>query len=61
MAESAKMLAAVYRSLLPLVLKFGITTEERSAALLTELSNAGPQEGYFLWPLLLSVWKRKPV
>jgi len=60
LAKSIPMLAAVYQSVLPLALKFGITTEERSAAFLAELSNSGSQDGYFLWPLLLSAWKRKP-
>jgi ubiquinone/menaquinone biosynthesis C-methylase UbiE len=59
-AKSAQMLAAVYRSVLPLALKFGITTEERSTALLSELGSNQPQSGYFLWPLLLSAWKTKP-
>jgi SAM-dependent methyltransferase len=61
LAKSAHMVVAVYRSVLPLALKFGITTEERSAALLAELTSGGPEGGYFLWPLLLSAWKRKPV
>jgi ubiquinone/menaquinone biosynthesis C-methylase UbiE len=61
LAQSTPMLAAVYRSVLPLALKFGITTEEQSTAFLADLSSGGPEDGYFLWPLLLSAWKRKPV
>jgi ubiquinone/menaquinone biosynthesis C-methylase UbiE len=47
--KSVSMLAAVYRSVLPLALKLGITTEEESAAVLTELASGGPQDGYFLY------------
>lgn len=61
MAKSVQMLAAVYRSVLPLALKFGITTEKRSAMLLAELGSGASHDGYFLWPLLLSAWKRKLV
>lgn len=61
LANSIPMLAAVYRSVLPLALKFGVTTEEQSAAFFAELDKSESQDGYFLWPLLLSAWKRKPV
>jgi len=53
--------AAVYRSLLPLALKFGITTEECSQHFFQMASEAQDDENsYVLWPLIISVWKRKP-
>jgi len=61
MRQSAAMGAAVYRSLLPLALKFGITTEERSQYFFQMASEAQDDENsYVLWPLIISVWKRKP-
>jgi len=52
---------AVYRSVLPLALQLGITTEEKSQALF-EAMNSIPQEQYHsvLTPLLIGAWKRKP-
>jgi len=59
--QSAAMGAAVYRSLLPLALKFGITTEERSRRFFGLASGAQDQENsYVLWPLIISAWRRKP-
>ena len=61
MRQSAAMGAAVYRSLLPLALKFGITTEECSQHFFQMASEAQDDENsYVLWPLIISVWKRKP-
>ncbi len=53
---------AVYRSVLPLALQWGITTEEKSQALF-EAMNGIPQEQYYsvLTPLLIGAWKHKPV
>ncbi|MBV9679449.1 MAG: class I SAM-dependent methyltransferase [Acidobacteriaceae bacterium] len=58
MRVSASMLSAVYRSVLPLALEFGVTTEERSAQF---FENIGKTEdgSYLLWPLLFSIWKQK--
>jgi SAM-dependent methyltransferase len=61
MRQSAAMGAAVYRSLLPLALKLGITTEERSRQIFELASQAqNDDDSYVLWPLIISVWKRKP-
>ncbi len=54
------MLAGVYRSVLPLALKYCLTTVEGSERFLYELENPPAQEGYLLWPLLISAWKKKP-
>jgi SAM-dependent methyltransferase len=60
MSESSPMGAAVYRSLLPLALKFGVTTEERSQGFLEEIGKRQDDASYLLWPLVISVWKRMP-
>ena len=62
MRQSAAVGVAVYRSLLPLeALKFGITTEERSQRFLQMASEVqNDDSSYVLWPLIISVWKRKP-
>jgi ubiquinone/menaquinone biosynthesis C-methylase UbiE len=57
---SAPMLAAVYRSVLPLALKHGVTTEERSVSFFEEIRKAAECQHYLLWPLLMSAWKQKP-
>jgi hypothetical protein len=59
-SASGQMLAGVYRSVLPLAFKYGLTTVERSERFLYERENPSV-EGYFLWPLLISAWKRKPI
>ena len=57
--EAAKMMRAVYCSILPAALKLGITTETRSASLLRQFDEAQSDGSYLLWPLLISAWKRK--
>ena len=56
----AQMLAAVYRSVLPLALKYGVTTEQRSAWFFEEIRKSESDSSYFLWPLLVSAWRQKP-
>jgi ubiquinone/menaquinone biosynthesis C-methylase UbiE len=56
---SAHMLGAVYRSVLPVALKYGITTEERSESLFHQIDQWQREDSYFLWPLLASAWKKK--
>jgi len=56
---SALMLGAVYRSVLPIALEYGVTTEERSRLLFEQLDNWRREDSYFLWPLLISAWKKK--
>ena len=57
----AEMLAAVYRSVLPLALKHGVTTEERSAWFFEEIRKSESPGYYILWPLLISAWRQKAV
>jgi hypothetical protein len=57
----AKMIAAVYRSVLPLALKHGVTTEERSGLFFEEIQKSENANCYMLSPLLISAWRQKPV
>ena len=58
--QSLSMIQATYRSLLPLALRLGLTTEDMSENFLAELGRAPRQRYYFsLSPLLVSAWKRK--
>jgi len=61
MSESAGMMAAVYKSVLPLALKYDVTDEERSRQFFDEIGSSDAEDRYMLWPLMVSVWKRKPV
>lgn len=61
MRVSADMLAGVYRSVLPLALKHSVTTEECSVRFFEEIRQVRECQNYFLWPLLISAWKQKPV
>jgi ubiquinone/menaquinone biosynthesis C-methylase UbiE len=63
MRVSAQMVAAVYRSVLPLALKYGITTEQRSAWFFEEIRKSesdSSDSSYTLFPLLISAWRQKP-
>jgi hypothetical protein len=61
MRDAVGMLTAVYKSLLPLALKLGVTTEERSKQFFAEGADAARDDtSYALLPLIISVWKRKP-
>jgi ubiquinone/menaquinone biosynthesis C-methylase UbiE len=57
----AKMIAAVYRSVLPLALKHGVTTEERSGWFFEEIQKSESANYYMLSPLLVSAWRQKAV
>jgi ubiquinone/menaquinone biosynthesis C-methylase UbiE len=61
MEQSWEMVAAVYRSLLPLALKLDIITVAESEQFFRQIEEAAGL-GYHavLWPLLLGAWKRKP-
>jgi ubiquinone/menaquinone biosynthesis C-methylase UbiE len=59
MRVGAEMLAAVYRSVLPLALKHGVTTEERSVSFFEEIRKLAESQCYLLWPLLASAWRQK--
>jgi ubiquinone/menaquinone biosynthesis C-methylase UbiE len=55
------MVAQVFRSVLPVALAHGITTEEDAAATLAaaEQDAARYPDGQLMWPLLVGAWKRK--
>jgi len=55
----AEIIAAVYRSVLPLALKHGVTTGERSGWFFEEIQKSKPANCYMLSPLLISAWKQK--
>ena len=57
----AKMIAAAYRSVLPLALKHGVTTEERSGWFFEEIQKSESTNYYMLSPLLVSAWRQKAV
>lgn len=61
LASTAAMFGAVYRSVLPMALSLGVTTEESSErwfeALARDAAEAGGHAA--LWPLLIGAWKRK--
>ena len=58
---AAEMSTAIYRSVLPLALKYGVTTEERSEWFFEEIRKVTECEFYVLSPLLVSAWREKPV
>jgi SAM-dependent methyltransferase len=62
LATTSAMLAAVYRSLLPVAQSLGLTTEQRAAAWFAQLARdtAEHAQHAVLWPLLIGAWKRKP-
>ena len=55
------MLESVFRSVLPVALDRGITTEDAAAAALAELGldAAAFADRPMLWPLMIGAWKRK--
>ena len=61
MNVSAQMVTAIYRSVLPLALQFGLTTKERSDWFCEQIAGPALADRYFRWPLLMSVWKQKPL
>jgi SAM-dependent methyltransferase len=61
MDASCQMILAVYRSVLPLALQFGLTTQERSDWFCREMQQPDLAHTYFRWPLLISAWKQKPL
>lgn len=60
MNVSCHMLTAVYCSVLPLALQFGLTTNERSNWFCEQISGPSLAGRYLRWPLLISAWKQKP-
>lgn len=55
------MLARIFRSVLPVALAHGITTEDAAAATLAaaEEDAARHPDGQIMWPSLVTVWKRQ--
>jgi SAM-dependent methyltransferase len=62
LSGAAPMIAAVYRSVLPAAVSFGLTSTEDGRRWLSdfdlEVREGGHRTG--LWPLLIAAWKRKP-
>jgi SAM-dependent methyltransferase len=61
LATGADMVSSVVRSLLPLAVARGVTTEVMASAWLAALDRdaADRPDHQLLWPLLLGAWKRK--
>jgi ubiquinone/menaquinone biosynthesis C-methylase UbiE len=60
MNVSRHMVTAVYRSVLPLALQFGLTTKQRSDWFFEQINGPALADRYFRWLLLISAWKQKP-
>ncbi len=62
LSAAAPMIAAVFRSLLPAAVSFGLTSAEEGQQWLADFERdvreGGDRTG--LWPLLIGAWKRKP-
>ena len=63
LAPSAVMLEAACRSILPKAIEYGITTDTHIQSVFREIQHALGDGRYYsvLWPLMIGVWKRKPV
>jgi SAM-dependent methyltransferase len=57
------MFQAVCRSLLPKAIALGVTTQAQMQSVFRDLQRAESDGRYYsaLWPLMIGVWKRKPV
>jgi hypothetical protein len=62
LASAGAMLAAVYRSVLPVAVSLELTSEQRSAHWFDALARDTGAHGdhQVLWPLMIGAWKRKP-
>lgn len=60
--DAGGMFAAVHRSLLPVAISLGLTTEEASERWLEDFTRDVRERGNHsaLWPLLIGAWKRRP-
>jgi ubiquinone/menaquinone biosynthesis C-methylase UbiE len=63
LAPSAAMFEALCRSVLPKAIEFGICTDTQIQRVLREIGHALGDGRYYsvLWPLVVGVWKRKPM
>jgi hypothetical protein len=61
LGTGSAMFASVFRSLLPVALAHGITTEEAAAATLTAFGRDAVRfaDSPMTWPLMIGAWKRK--
>jgi len=57
------MFQAVCRSLLPKAIALGVTTQARMQRVFHDLQQAENDGRHYsaLWPLMIGVWKRKPM
>ncbi len=57
------MFQAVCRSLLPKAIELGVTTEARMERVFRDIQQAASDGRHYsaLWPLMVGVWKRKPL
>lgn len=57
------MYQTLCRSLLPRAIQLGVTTEARMQSVFRDLQQAGADGRHYsaLWPLMIGVWKRKPM
>jgi hypothetical protein len=62
LADAQAMFTAVFRSVLPVAISHGITTEQRGSAALSAIAHDAQRfpDQPALWPLLIGAWKRKP-
>jgi hypothetical protein len=62
LAQTHRMLAAVYTSVLPAAVAHGVTTKTQAATTLANFTRDAERfpERPTLWPLLIGAWKRKP-
>jgi hypothetical protein len=51
------------RSILPKAIQLGVTTEARMQSVFRDLQQAAAEDRPYsaLWPLMIGVWKRKPI
>ncbi len=61
LATGQRIVASTVRSLLPVAIAHGVTTEETAAAWLEALDRDSRDRAdhQLLWPLLIGAWKRK--
>jgi SAM-dependent methyltransferase len=61
LARASNFVTGTFRSLLPVALAYGITTEEAAAATLAEIEVDAARfpDSPFVYPLLIGAWKRK--
>jgi ubiquinone/menaquinone biosynthesis C-methylase UbiE len=61
LTEAAELIAAVYRTLLPMALELGVTNDRDGVLAERILEMPDKRAHAVLWPLLHSAWRRKPL